>query len=99
MSESTGVKQKIENFIAANRIVDLEWRFSSNLCYGYWLTFLVSPANSVIDNKSDCLLYLKITSEDPQNKREVLNLELTIAQFFEIQNELQKMKSMVEFVS
>ena len=37
-------------------------------------------------------------SEDPQNKREVLNLELTIAQFFEIQNELQKMKSMVEFV-
>jgi len=81
------LNKKIENFIAANRIVDLEWRFS------------ISPANSVIDNKSDCLLYLKITSEDPQNKREVLNLELTIAQFFEIQNELQKMKSMVEFVS
>jgi len=99
MSESSAVRQKIENFIAANRIVDLEWRFSSTHCSWCLLTLLVSPANSVIDNKSDCLLYLKIISEDPQNKREILNLELTIAQFFEIQNELQKMKSMVEFVS
>ncbi len=32
MSESSAVRQKIENFIAANRIVDLEWRFSSTHC-------------------------------------------------------------------
>jgi homoserine trans-succinylase len=59
----------------------------------------VSTANSMIRNLGNCSLNLKLVSEDANKTRKILNLELSIAQFYEIYNELQKIKGMMDFIN
>jgi hypothetical protein len=53
----------------------------------------------MVENIGGCVLNLKLISEDPQGKRDALDLELTVSQFYEIFSELQKIKSMMEYVN
>mmetsp|Transcript_33845 Transcript_33845/g.39378 ORF Transcript_33845/g.39378 Transcript_33845/m.39378 type:complete len:91 (+) Transcript_33845:38-310(+) len=70
-----------------NRLVDLEWRFS------------MVTSTSEIPTASNCSVQLKLTLQDPLTlKNEIRYLDLTIQQFYELHNDITKIKGLIDFV-
>lgn len=75
------------SLIVGKQILDFEWRFS------------IITSSSYGDKTNDCLMFLKFKLQNPEGIVSFLNLELSLADFNKLMNDIETIKNYVEVIS
>lgn len=73
--------------LMVNQLVDMEWKFG------------ITAANDDLGKVGTSWLQLRLVLDKGNNTREDVLLELTLPQFYEVLNELQKAKANLEYLA
>ena len=77
----------ITQTLMVNQLVDMEWKFG------------ITAANDDLGKVGQSWLQLKLVLDKGNNTTEDVLLELTLPQFYEFLNEMQKAKANMEYFS
>ncbi|KAF6034636.1 COMMD7 [Bugula neritina] len=72
--------------ISANQLVDMEWKFG------------VTAASSELDKVGTTFLQLKLKVVNSKGELESLNMELSLTQFYNLLHELEKAKTLLDYI-